>query len=302
LVVCAGAAFTGAAFAQDEFPAPSDRTLDNLNLSGHGGVMYQFDTDLDKGGDFNVVRAGLGLTSRIEFDQDLSLSLRGDYQLDYYDFSNNGIVGGADLWDDIHTISLGAILHYEASDDWEVFAGPVLQFSFEGGADVADAVTFGGIFGAAYTVSDSLTIGGGLGITSQIEDDVRLFPVFIVNWQITDRLAMRNSALIGAGNRDGVELIYTIDDHWEAALGGGYTFNRFRVDGASAFNDGVGQDSSIPIWARLTYAMGENVRISFYGGVLTGGELRVQDDDGDSVANSDYDPAPIVGLAGTIRF
>lgn len=295
---------TAVAAAQNDTDIFESKTwTDNLRFSFHGGIAYQFDADIDDGGgDFSIVRGSAGLSARMQLTEDISLSLRGDYQLDYYDFSSDGLGLGMDLWDDIHTVSLGAIFNFELSDDWEVFAGPVLQFSFEGGAQGGEAVTAGGVFGAAYRFSDTLTLGGGFGITTQIEDDARLFPVFIVNWQITERLALRNSALIGAGGRNGLELVYDLDNKWEAALGGGYSFNRFRIKGEGAFEDGVGEDSSIPIWARISYSCSKSFRVSFYGGVMAGGELRLESDDGDGIASSDYDPAPIVGISGTYRF
>lgn len=297
--------FTGAALAQDddaEIFEPANGWADTIRVSLHGGALYQFETDLEESdGEFDVWRAGVGLTARTEFTEEISLSLRGDYQYDLYDFHSETL-GDDDLWKDIHTISVGAIINFEISDDWELFAGPVLQFSFEGGAQGGEAVTFGGIFGVAYRASSTLTIGAGFGVTSQIEEVARFFPVFILNWQITDRLAMRNSPLVGAGVRDGLELVYEFDDRWEAAIGGGYYFSRFRIEGEGIFEDGVGEDTAIPLWLRISHDCTENFKVNIYGGVLAGGELRLEDEDGDGISSSDYDPAPFVGISGTYRF
>lgn len=291
------------AFAQnEEAEIFSPEWAANIRFSLYGGAMYQFETDLDDGdGEFAAIRGGLGITARTVFSEELSLSIRGDYQINSYDFSGDTFAGG-DLWDDIHTFSVGAIFDFEASDDWRLFAGPVLQFSFEGGAQGGEAITFGGVFGVAYRFSQNLTLGGGIGITSQLEDDMRFFPIFVVNWQITDQLALRNSPLIGAGSRDGLELVYAWDNRWEFAIGGGYYYNRFRIEGEAAYEDGIGEETGIPIWGRISHACTDNFKINIYGGVMAGGELRLEDEDGDGVANSDYDPAPFVGISGTYRF
>ncbi len=281
-----------------------DHWLDRLKFSLHGGAEYQFETDIDDGGDFSVARGGVGITARTQINTDVSLSFRIDYNLDAYDFSGAAAgLGVSQPWDDIHTLSLGAILSVDAGNDWTLFGGPVLQISGESGADVGDSIQGGGLFAASYRASDSLTIGGGIGVVSQIEDSARVFPVFVLNWQINDKLSLRNTSVAGAGTRNGLELVYDFDSNWEFAVGGAYQFKRFRLDDRSNVADeGVGEDSSIPIWGRLTYRVGANGRINFYAGAAFGGELRLETSGGSGIANSDYDSAAIIGISGSIRF
>ena len=282
----------------------SPHWIDRVQFSLHGGAEYQFETDIDDGGDFSVVRGGVGLTARTQFNQDVSMAFRLDYSLDSYDFSGAAAgLGFADPWDDIHTLSLGAIFSVDAGNDWTIFGGPILQLAGEGGADVGDSIQGGGLIAASYRISDSLTLGGGVGVVTQIEDSARAFPVFVINWQINEKLALRNTSAAGAGTRNGLELVYDFDSDWEIAFGGAYQFKRFRLDDRSnASDEGVGEDSSVPIWGRLTYRVGANGRINFYAGAAFGGELRLETSGGSTIGSSDYDTAAVVGISGSIRF
>lgn len=290
--------------AADGMPRQGSHWLDRTQWSLHGGAEYQFETDIDDGGDFSVARGGIGFTTRTKFNEDVSLTFRLDYNLDAYDFSSAASsLGVSDPWDEIHTVSLGAVLSVDAGSEWTLFGGPILQLSGEAGADFSDAIQGGGLFAVSYRVSDTLTIGGGLGVVTQIEDDVRVFPVFVLNWQITDTLSVRNTSASGAGTRSGLELVCDFDPNWEAAFGGAYQFKRFRLDDRSnAADEGVGEDSAIPIWGRLTYRLSNNGRINFYAGVVLGGELELETSGGDGIGSSDYDPAAVVGISGSIRF
>jgi len=273
--------------------------LDRIQFSLHGGGEYQFETDTGSTGEFSVIRAGVGITGRSNIKDDVNLSFRLDYGLDSYDFSNTMPGFGTDEpWDDIHTFSAGAVLRVDVADDWSLFGGPIFQFSGESGADFGDSIVGGGLIGGTYRVSDSLTIGGGVGVVSQIEEDVRLFPVFAINWEITNDWALRNTSHSGAGQRGGLELVYSPDDRWEAALGGGYHFKRFRLDA----NDGVGEDNAIPIWGRFTYRVTDNVRVNLFGGLMFDGELTLEDSSGNEIAEEDYDTAGVIGVSGVIRF
>lgn len=285
--------------AEDHRPQRTEHWLDRIQFSLHGGAEHQFKTDLGGGGDFSVTRGGIGITGRTQINDDANLSFRLDYGLDAYDFSGTmAKFGTSEPWDDIHTVSLGAVLSVDVADDWSVFGGPVLQFSGESGADFGDSLTGGGLIGATYRVSESLTLGGGVGVVSQIEDDVRFFPVFALNWQITDRWSVRNTSFAGAGSRGGLEVVYTAERYWEAAIGGAYQFKRFRLDTM----DRVGEDTAIPFWARFTYIFSDNVRVNVYGGLSFNGELTLENSSGNTIADADYDSAGVIGVSGVIRF
>jgi len=76
---------------------------------------------------------------------------------------------------------------------------------------------------------------------------------------------------------------------------------RERQELARNLHDLVGQNRSIPLFVRVGYHPAEEWTISAMAGVLLGGEIRIETDDGDKVASSDYDPAPFVGLGVSWR-
>lgn len=282
------------ATAQDAPSSPS------ISITIPAGVEHQFRTDIDNGGSFDVTRAAIGVGLRTELARDLDLTFSFNYSFAEYDFSGTGNFG--DGWDDTHTLSFGASLSANLTSDWTVFGGPALQLSRESGGDWEDSLIAGGFFGATYRYSDDLTIGGGLGVMSQIEDGTRLYPILIVDWRIADGVKLTSRTAASATGDTGLELAYEIGGGWEVGLGAAYRFRRFRLDDNGPVPSGVGEDTNIPVWARVSYDINEHFRLNAFVGVATGGRLRLEDRSGDRIAREEYDTAPVLGLAGVLRF
>ena len=261
------------------------------------GLAYQLDADIDNGGDFSLSRFSAGLGVQTDFDKDIHLRVRAGFGLDSYNFGGNALnLGGAEPWSDVHTIGFDAVLSYDINDYWTLFGGPIIQFSRETGADWTDSITGGGGLGAAYHFSKDFTLGGGLIVSSQIEDDIRIFPILIVNWRISDswRLSSRTESI--ATGFTGIELVYDPASAWEFALGGAQRFSRFRLDDTGIAPHGVGQDESTPFWLRASYTANSHFRVDARAGVNTGGTLRIEDSNGNRISKSDYSIAPFFGV------
>jgi hypothetical protein len=270
-----------------------------------GAYTHRFDTDIDSGGDFSNDTLSFGLTVDRQLSDEVSLKFQTNYVVSSYDFTGTTGLAAFDPWDDIHTFNFGAALSFNPNDELGVFAGPVFQFSRESGADWTDGFTGGGIMGMTYQVSDRLVLGGGIGIVSQIEDDVRVFPIIIIEWQLADqwRISSRGPTAGRASLEfTGVELIWSPAERWEFALGGGSSFSRFRLDDSGFAPDGVGEDESIPLWLRASWKASNTFSIDAVGGFAFGGELTLDDSNGDGIARSDYDTSPFVGVLASIRF
>jgi hypothetical protein len=198
------------------------------------------------------------------------------------------------------------VLSYDLSNDLSAFGGPVLQFSREDGADWGDSFTGGAILGASYECSDDLTLGGGVGVVSQIEDDVRFFPIIIVNWKISDTLRVASGGSAASSRADigltGVELVWTPIERWEFAIGAAKEFNRFRLSEDNAIADGVGEDEYFPLWLRASCDVNDDISLSAMAGISLNGQIKLEDSDGDSIDEDDYDPAPFIGVFGSVRF
>lgn len=290
-------------------PALAQTDDSELRFTFGGGYTYRLPTDLDTGGDVSVSTLSAGLNIARDFNRDVGLTFRINYGVSIYDFGGSAPpvgFGVIDPWDDIHTLAVGAAISADINDKWSVFGGPVFQISGESGADWEDAVTGGVIAGATYAVSDDLVIGGGIGIVSQIEDNVRFFPIIIVEWNIEENWRVSSRGPTGGRSSiefTGVELIWQPGDHWEFAVGGGSSYARFRLDDEDVAPDGVGQDESTPVWLRASWMPTSQINLDVIGGFGFGGELTLDDEDGDSVAGSDTDEmSPFIGLFGSIRF
>src|SRR6185503_11525048 len=117
-------------------------------------------------------------------------------------------------------------------------------------------------------------------VVSQLEDDPRIWPILILQWKISDTLRVANRTASSVSGRPGVELIYAPLPQWEFAVGGASQFSRFRLDDEGIAPNGVGQDESMPLWVRASYNAGQRVRIDAFVGMSIGGELRLEDSDG----------------------
>ena len=66
--------------------------------------------------------------------------------------------------------------------------------------------------------------------------------------------------------------------------------------------DGVGEHTGVPVWLRFSYDASPSVQLSAHVGVTFAGELTLEDDDGNDLTDSEYDPAAFVGISGSLRF
>ncbi|WP_163339869.1 DUF6268 family outer membrane beta-barrel protein [Desulfopila sp. IMCC35008] len=268
-----------------------------------GGAVYQFDSDLDEGGSYEVsrfnIQAGMGYT----WDPRTSLSLGLGYSADGYSFSQserNGIAG-MNPWDTVHSLSLSLPLRYGLSDEWSAFFMPSLRSTGESGASFGDTLTGGVLAGVAYRFGDRLTIGPGLGVISQLEESASVFPILIINWKITDRLSLETGRGLAATLGPGLSLNYRASQQWKFAVGGRYEKLRFRLDENGKVAGGIGEDTAIPLFVNCTYSFNPKATISLVGGVELEGELQVEDSDGNQIAKESGDPALFGGITFSLR-
>lgn len=283
----------------------------NWEIALLGGYTHQFRADLDDGGDYSVSRFVAGIGFGLKLNDRLDLNLGFGYEFNGYDFEGDTVFGFAaddDIpWRSINLFNVGASLNYRLDDHWRVFGGPIVRFAGESDADAGDSITGGGFAGAAYRFSDKLTLGGGFGVITQIEDDTTYFPVLIVNWQITDNLRLANAGasagITVSGRASGFELVWSFLENAELALGADYALRRFRLDDGNAVApEGVGEESNFPIWLRASYKFNPTFSVDAYLGVALGGEIKLDDRNGDRIAKQDVDPAPTVGVSLRLRF
>lgn len=287
-------AFAGPALAQRNAPGG---TVVSGGVSGY----YQFDTDRDGGGGFNVTGALGSVEALHQLTPQLGVGLSVRYDYEHWSFSGGSNTFARGPWGDVNRPGAGFVLVYSPSPDLNFMAAPTAQWAFESGASTGDALIGGATFSATKVFSRDLTLGLGVGAFDELEE-TRIFPFVVVRWQISERLRLANPFRAGPAGGAGLELSYRIDDAWEVAAGGTWRSYRFRLDRDGPYPGGIGESRSVPLFAKASWAMSTDTRVDFYAGALVGGRLEVMDPNGNGVASEDYDVAPIAGITWRTRF
>lgn len=267
-----------------------------------GGAVYQFDTDLDDGSDFNATRFTLQAGAGYSWDRQTNVSFSLGYSYDGYDFSGSSGLGSLNPWEDIYTLSIGVPMRFGLNDSWTAFVIPSLRSTGESDADFSETVTGGVLGGFSYRVNDSLTIGPGFGVFSELEDSATFFPILLIAWKINDQWSLDTGRGLGATQGPGLTLNFQPNQQWRFGIGGRYEKLRFRLDEDSSTAGGIGEDSSIPLFISGTYNFNPKTSISFVGGLELDGELKLEDSDGNTITEESYETAIFMGLTFNARF
>jgi hypothetical protein len=263
---------------------------------------YQFETGLDQGGDFSVSQIFLGFDATSPVSRKALLTLSLNYNLADYDFSGVPGFAGAAPWNRTQYFGITPRLFIRGANRWNYIVAPTIGWSAETDANLSDGLIYGASFIAAHTAaSRRLTIGPAVGLFRQVERTI-FFPFLLINWKITDHLTLANPFRAGPAGPGGLEIVYTPNAKWEFGGGGAARISRFRLSDDGPVPEGVGQQSGLPLFARVTRKFGPSFKLDFYAGVDVAGQLRVDNSHGDSLATDDYDAAPIVALTFAGRF
>jgi hypothetical protein len=267
-----------------------------------GGAVHQFETDLDDGGDLSVDRLFIEGGLIYAFDPRRSVGVALAYGYDGYDFSGDGGLAGLDPWDGVNEYRVSAPVRWGFGERFDLFAVPSIRWTAETSVNFGEGMSGGVNAGFSYKVNDSLRIGPGIGVFTEIEDSVSVFPIFVIDWLITDALALRTGAGLGATRGPGLTLSYRGVEDWEFTLGARYEKYRFRLDDGGVAPDGVGEESAVPLFLSAAYDPLPFVRLSAVGGVDIGGELSLEDSSGREIEAAEFDPAPFLGVTFRARF
>lgn len=291
-MACAGAATI--ASAQSQPPGQTTTTIGAVGVS-------QLKADLDGGGKAGWNSVGVNLNVAHQFTPSLSAGVRASYAAEDWRFDTPTAFGPTAPWGRIDRPSIGFNVGYATSADLAWFVAPQFEWAYESGASAADGLNYGAVFGVTKVFSPTLVMGFGLGVFRQI-DDTKYFPFVIVNWQIDEKLRLSNPLPAGPAGGAGLELAYALDSGWELAAGAAYRDYRFRLNEDAAAPDGLGRNTGIPVFARLTRKFGPAARIDFYAGLVADGKLRLLDDNGTTLRTADYGTAPLFGITGSFSF
>jgi hypothetical protein len=263
--------------------------------------IYQFETDLDSGGSFDVQRHFLRFDISRFIDRHWTVGLGLSLDYERWNFSNIAGLAGVDLWDEIFRPGISVPIFYSAADKWRFGIIPSIDLAGASGAETSESLSYGAVLSAAYAVGPNLMVGLGAGIFERL-DQSEVFPYVVIDWTINDRLRLTNPFRAGPVGPAGLELVYAPDGDLEMGVGAAYRSYRFRLDDSSAVADGIGEVDFWAPFARAGRRLGERYRIDINGGVLAGGSITIEDQDGNQLGESDYDTAPFFGVTISGRF
>jgi hypothetical protein len=301
-------AFTPLAPAQQEQPAGEPALEEEKRLPFlvelTGRYVQHTEADLDEGGDFSMQRANartrffVPLSERFIFDTEIA------YELSHYDFGGGGFgIAAQDPWSTTNNMHIRPLAVAMIHDDFALLGGPIIDYSGESGADFYDSITFGWIGAFRWQVSESFAFGLGLQISDRLEDSTAFYPTFILNWQVTDRLLVRNTDFnLGAAGGTGAEAMYDLTDRLSVGAGFQAQIREFRLDENGVAPNGVGREVTYPVYARIDWSPTPKVMVSGFAGAFTGGSLQLKDSNGFKLHDEDYNTNFGFGLQVRGRF
>jgi hypothetical protein len=284
--------------AQAQTPSPGgwDFTLD-------GGFAVQYETDLDGDvGAFSVDRTFLaaGVDYRWNYRNSVGLSL-GSGKTDY-DFNDPDGLTVAGPWEEIEDFRASVPMRFALGQTSTLFVIPTVRYNGEDNADSGDSQTWGLLGGVAWRLSEDLTIGPGLGAFSRLEGSTRVFPILIIDWNITDRWFLSTGRGLAASQGPGLTLGYQLSEQWRLGLAGRYEELQFRLDDEGETPGGVGEDRSLPLVLTASWSPDQAVRLGVFAGLEFGGELTLHDASGKVLESREYDTAPLYGATFEFEF
>jgi len=288
------AACTLAAHAQD---MAADTTVSSAAVSG----IAQFDTDLHGGGSFRWSGAIASASLYRQFTPQLGAGLSVQYDGQQWHFGNPVRMGATAPWRDVYQPQVGATLMYAISEEWRVVVSPSVSWAYANGASTGDALNYGAVVIASRDFSPTFTLGLGAAVFRQI-DKTRAFPFVAIDWQIDDKWRLTNPFPAGPTGGAGLELVYKASDDWQAGFGGTYRSYAFRLAQDGPVPGGIGENTFIPVFLRLSRNIGRQAQLDLYAAALANGTLKVKNREGNELASDGYDVAPAVAVTFRYRF
>ena len=307
----AAAALASNALAFDDTADPAkaaDAAKSDISYVLSGGYAHFFATDFDSGGgDVAVDRGFGGLTLTGAPNETYQWSMDFSWEGSWYDFGGTGSLAtaaGGTPWSAVQSVMLMPGATFVLDPRWRLTTRALLGFAGENSADAFDSFTYGGIVAASYAFSETFVLGGGVLAMSRLEDDPLIVPQLIIDWRPCKEFRLSNFAGPEAfPGGAGLEGIWMVADGFELAVGGRYTYRRFRLDDSAANAvDGVGTDEGLPAWIRATFRGKCGGRLDLVAGMQLAGSMELDDSSGNRLSEVDVESAPFVGLFFSWRY
>ncbi len=294
------------AFAVIDLSAPAARAQEAQRgpfvFSLAGAVVYQFDTGLDQQGSFAVSRWFIQPGVGYAWDRRSSVSVSLGAGESRYGFSGSTDIGGGKPWRNIRDVRASVPIRFAPTEKIDVIVIPSVRTNAESGAPLNDGRTEGVLAGGAWRFGPDLAIGPGIGWFTELGDGHTAFPILLLDWNITDTLSLSTGRGFAASRGPGLTLTWKVSEQVALGLTGRYETVRFRLDDSGPSPGGIGEDRSLPVIASVAYRPSPAASVVAFAGAGFLGRLRLEDPAGDRIDETDYDPAPVVGITFRARF
>ena len=257
--------------------------------------LYQFDTDLERGGSFDVHRHFLRFDVSRIIDRNWMVGLGLGFDYERWNFSGSGALAVIDPWDEIVRPGISIPIIYSTASRWRWMVVPSLEFAGASGAQAGESLSYGAVLSAAHAFNSNLMVGFGAGVFDRL-DEWEAFPFVVIDWRIKDRFKICNPFTAGPVGPAGLELVYTPSDRWDLGVGGAYRSYRFRLDDSSSVADGIGEVEFLATFLRFGWRFGKGYQLDLNGGALFSGNITIDDENGNELGETDYDTSPFVGV------
>ena len=261
----------------------------------------QFNTNLDSGGRFNWAGGLASATVTRQFTPQLSAGIVARYEYQSWNFNDPAAFGNVAPWKNINAPGIGINFTYAWAPDLFINFVPGVEWTYESGANTGDALTWGAVASVAKVIAPDQLVGLGIAAFRRV-DKTQVLPFFIVDWKLGDKWRLKNPFQAGPAGGAGLEFVYSPDERWEYAPGLTYRNYRFRLATDNATPGGVGANSFIPLFMRVTRKLSKDARVDFYGAIVTGGKLTVDKQDGGGLYSDNYKIGPALGATLVVNF
>jgi hypothetical protein len=283
------------------FASADEPSQDGVTASATLTAFGQFNTSLDSGGRFNWAGGIASANLARSFTPQLSAGVQLRYEYQSWNFNSPTAFGGVAPWKDLNAASIGIPFTYAYSQDLFFNVTPIVQWAYENGAQTSDAMSYGAVAAMSKAFSPDLVVGLGISAFRRI-DKTQVLPFLVIDWKINEKWRVANPFAAGPIGGAGLEVVYTPDDQWEYAEGLAYRSYRFRLAQDAPTANGIGENSFIPFFLRVSRKFGKEVRLDFYGALVTAGKLSVDNSDGSGRYSDNYKVGPALGATLQVRF
>jgi Na+-transporting methylmalonyl-CoA/oxaloacetate decarboxylase gamma subunit len=281
----------------------------------HSGVRFKLESRFVPAGDFgsfsaDLYRPATKLEVRFPVARNAILSLAGSAHADVYDFDGTsdlfktGPTAG-DPFERLNatTVRLRGFYVFEPSrtffaerELWALVGEGFWRGRWEEGSDISDGNNAGAMLAAAYGLPGRFQLALGFKLSSKLlGSGVRASPVAHLDWRISDRWRLRN---YGAGLR----VDYRVTPDVVLFARSRFKSRRFRLDDRGG---GIGKGSvrsrQVPAGIGVRWDALDSLRVTVLAGVMAYHQLRIEDEDENTLGTATADPAAFFQLRFDLR-